>query len=88
MNVGLPRGGALCPPAVGPSMMNPSTLPLAFFSSVAARTFDAMIGRNRGRSRGGRSHSMKSRGLKCIVVSSPSTAPDTYKGYVAGSWLT
>ena len=37
---GLPRGGALWPPAVGPSTTKPSTLPFAFFTIVAARVFE------------------------------------------------
>ena len=70
-SVSLPRGGALWPPAVGPSTMNPSTFPFDFFSNVAASVFDATIGRNRGRRSGGKSRSMKSRGVKRIVASSP-----------------
>ncbi len=48
--VGLPRGGALCPAAVGPSTMNPSTRPLAFFAKTLASVTEATIARNFGRS--------------------------------------
>ena len=35
-----PRGGALCPPAKGPSTINPSTRPLDFFFKFIAFLFD------------------------------------------------
>jgi len=44
-----PRGGALWPPAVGPSTTKPSTFPFAFLSIVKASVFDAMMARNFGR---------------------------------------
>ena len=44
-----PRGGALWPPAVGPSMTKPSTRPLALRASMVARLLEAMMGRKKGR---------------------------------------
>ena len=44
----LPRGGALWPPAVGPSMTRPSTRPLARRSMVVARVLEETMARKRG----------------------------------------
>ena len=87
-SAGLPRGGALWPPAVGPSMMKPSTRPFALRWSVSASVFDAMIGRNRGRFSAGAAPSIQSAGEKRIAVSSPSTEPVIASGYSAASWRT
>src|ERR1700674_69115 len=46
--------------------------------------FKAKLAINFGQVRGGRSHSMNSRGTKPNVVSSPSCAPVTCRVYVAG----
>ena len=49
----LPRGGALCPPAVGPSTTKPSIEPLARLRSAAASTCDETMARKSGRLSGG-----------------------------------
>jgi hypothetical protein len=80
-----PRGGALRPPAVGPSTTNPSILPLAFRSRVTASVFEATMGRHFGRSRGGKWRSAKSCGTKVIVVSSLPCAPVACSPSLTGS---
>ncbi len=47
-----PRGGALWPPAVGPSTTKPSTRPFPFLAIIEARVWEETMGRNLGRFRG------------------------------------
>ncbi len=89
-NCSLPRGGALWPPAVGPSTTNPSTFPLARRSSVAASVCDETIATNRGRISGVSGPSAYSAGSSRMIASSPcpATAPVTDSLYSASHCAT